>query len=427
MLSYMKGFRRSLDTSHEAVTTVPSACGRSTRGWRRPSGGLMPSPEVLDFTRLLAPIPGEKATGVDLRGDSSPSSLYYKIRGARTAARGAERQLASLESATEEEKKRFVPPDWRPVLDSGVEALSKSSKDLEITAYLIESLVRLHDFPGLRDGFRLARELIERHWDDLYPLPDEDGLETRVAAITGLNGDQAEGTLILPLQMIPITEDTEVGPLTFAHYHEAQSLARLGDAKVREKKIASGAISMDKLQAAIAGTSSKFYITLVEDLQECAAEFAKLGDALTAKCGDAAPPSSSIRSALDSALDVIKDLARAKLPAASASAVPKTDDAKKVTESAEGSSPQANGAISVDAIIRNRDEALGQLLKVAEYFRRTEPHSVVSYALEQAVSWGRMSLPELLTELLEEAPRKNLFKFVGIKPPESAKPEPAKK
>ena len=387
----------------------------------------MPSPEVLDFARLLAPIPGEKATGVDLRADSSPSSVYYKIRGARTAARGAERQMSSLESATEEEKKRFVPPDWRPVLDFGLDALSEKSKDLEVAAYVIESLVRLHNFPGLRDGFRLARELIERDWDGLYPLPDEDGLETRVAAITGLNGDQAEGTLIMPLQMIPITEDTEFGRLTYAHHQEAQSIARIGDAKLREKKIAAGAILMDKLQAAIAGTSSKFYVTLVEDIQQCAAEFAKLGDALTQRCGAAAPPSSSIRAALDNALDVIRDLARAKLPAASSTTPATAGEVKTPADSAEGAPAESNGAVSVDAIIRNRDEALGQLLKVAEYFRRTEPHSVVSYALEQAVSWGRMSLPELLTELLEEAPRKNLFKFVGIKPPESAKPEPAKK
>jgi hypothetical protein len=35
------------------------------------------------------------------------------------------------------------------------------------------------------------------------------------------------------------------------------------------------------------------------------------------------------------------------------------------------------------------------------------------------VRWGKMSLPELLVELIpEDNPRSNLFKWVGIKPPE---------
>ena len=39
---------------------------------------------------------------------------------------------------------------------------------------------------------------------------------------------------------------------------------------------------------------------------------------------------------------------------------------------------------------------------VAEYFRRTEPQSIMPYALEQVVHWGKMSLPELLSELIPE-------------------------
>jgi predicted component of type VI protein secretion system len=68
---------------------------------------------------------------------------------------------------------------------------------------------------------------------------------------------------------------------------------------------------------------------------------------------------------------------------------------------------------------RTREDAFRDLLEIADFFRRTEPHTVVSYALEQIVRWGRMSLPELLAELIPEEPsRKNLFKQVGIKSPE---------
>jgi hypothetical protein len=39
--------------------------------------------------------------------------------------------------------------------------------------------VRIDGFGGLEMGFRLARELVESYWDNLYPQPDEDGLSTR--------------------------------------------------------------------------------------------------------------------------------------------------------------------------------------------------------------------------------------------------------
>src|SRR5205807_10415990 len=97
--------------------------------------------------------------------------LYHRIKDARATARAAERQLATGADGAD-----AGPPDWNPVLQNAVKALAEQSKDLEITAYLIEALLRKHGFAGLRDGFRLAHQLIEQFWDHLYPLPDEDGV-----------------------------------------------------------------------------------------------------------------------------------------------------------------------------------------------------------------------------------------------------------
>jgi type VI secretion system protein ImpA len=381
----------------------------------------MASPDVLDFKTLLAPIPGGKPTGVDLRADPSPGSAYYAIKDARSAARAAERQMVM-----EEEEAASNVPDWRPVVQHATKALAEKTKDLEITAYLIEGLVRLHGFAGLRDGFRLARELVEQFWDGLYPLPDEDGLATRVAPLTGLNGDEAEGTLIHPIARVPITEATSVGRLACTDYQEALALNKIADAKVREKKIAQGAMSLDTIQKAVNESSPKFYGNLVQDLTQCQEEFAKLCAALDKRCAGQAPPASNIRAALTSCLDIIKNLARNKLELA---APPKEEaGAKEAAPAADGAAAAAGPGETVD-VIRTREDAFRNLLKLADFFRRTEPHTPVSYALEQVVRWGRMPLPELLAELIpDEAPRKSLFKQVGIKPPEPPpKAEAAKK
>jgi type VI secretion system ImpA family protein len=57
---------------------------------------------------------------------------------------------------------------------------------------------------------------------------------------------------------------------------------------------------------------------------------------------------------------------------------------------------------SPHAALRSREEALNSLLKVAAFFRSTEPHSPLSYALEQAVRWGKMPLPDLLRDLVRD-------------------------
>lgn len=372
----------------------------------------MPSPDVLDFDRLLAPIPGDRPTGEDLRENAGPSSLYYKVKDARSAARAAERQM---EGGQED----APPPDWKAVVTAATKALAEATKDLEIAAYLIEALCRTSGFAGLRDGFKLSRGLVEQYWDGLYPVPDEEGVATKVAALTGLNGDDAEGTLIAPINRVPITDSASLGRLTYSNYVQATATSRILDAEARENRIAAGAMHPGLFQKAVADTPASFFIAAVDDITLALEEFAGLSVALDNTAGHAAPPTSAIRTALSNVLDAIKDIARAKLPAAPAGG------AAAPSANGDATAPAANGHAETGGdgdgrgerlTIRNRADALEALERLAEYFRRTEPHSLLPYVLEQAVRWGRMPLPDLFAELIpDDQPRLAMFKQVGIR------------
>ena len=85
------------------------------------------------------------------------------------------------------------------------------------------------------------------------------------------------------------------------------------------------------------------------------------------------------------------------------------------TQVAEAGGSAATPAAANAGKVVTRDDAFRLLLQVAEFFRKTEPHSPVSYSLEQAVRWGRMSLPELLADLIgDSSARDEYFKRVGI-------------
>src|SRR5262249_51806813 len=49
--------------------------------------------------------------------------------------------------------------------------------------------------------------------------------------------------------------------------------------------------------------------------------------------------------------------------------------------------------------LRTREEAYRQLMEIAEFLLRTEPHSPTPYVIQRATSWGEMPLPVLVEDL----------------------------
>ena len=66
----------------------------------------------------------------------------------------------------------------------------------------------------------------------------------------------------------------------------------------------------------------------------------------------------------------------------------------------------------------SREDALRVLGEIANFFRRTEPHSPISYTLDEAVRRGRLSWPELLQEVVADLNTRNgILNMLGIRPP----------
>ena len=144
------------------------------------------------------------------------------MRDARKKAGDAERRVRAFELLTEEERKEEPgspePADWEAVSRLSIAALAQS-KDLWITAWLIEALTRLHGFAGLRDGIRLAHLLCDRFWDDVHPQPSkEEGLTPRFMQLGNLNGSDSDGTLVAAIMNVPITAPRTIRPCSCADY-----------------------------------------------------------------------------------------------------------------------------------------------------------------------------------------------------------------
>src|SRR5277367_6838462 len=98
----------------------------------------------VDVQQILQPFAENSASGEDLRLDVTPQSLYFRLRDARSEAR-AEERLADNDPSAE----GGISRHWKTVRDLAIEALGTKSKDLEIAAWLTESLVRSEGLAGL--------------------------------------------------------------------------------------------------------------------------------------------------------------------------------------------------------------------------------------------------------------------------------------
>lgn len=375
----------------------------------------MASPQVIDVEGLLTPISDEAPAGIDPRSDTSPSSLYYRVKDARNAARAAERAAVEIGGPT--------PEEWHEVVDAAVELLTTQGKDIEIAAWMAEALVRVASFPGLRDGLNVIAGIVNGFWDASFPVIDEeDGIEGKVTAVAGLSGSGAVGTLIQPIRLTPLTSSSQWN-FSLWSYEQALDLEKVADPARRQERIDNGAITMEQFQQSVAETSGSHFNELSKDIEECIEALAQMSGAFDAVAGVDSPSTSGLRDILEEVRSALRHFASDKLAAAEAmSAV--YDDADDSAATPEGTAAAA--AESGTAIVRKingyatREEALAELTRIAGYFRTTEPHSPISYTLEDAVRRARMTLPELLVELAEDpAHIQRILMAAGIRAPET--------
>jgi len=359
----------------------------------------MSSLALIDISALLQPISEENMIGEDIRNDTSPTSLYAEIKDARNSARAAERNSVFDGGSTE------AIDNWNKVAVIAPQILSTHSKDVEVACWYTEALIRKGGFQGLRDGFSLIRQLIEQYWaEGLYPQEDEDGTETRVAPISGLNGEGAEGVLLAPIRNTCITDDVQPGPFSLWQYKQAVDAKRMSDAKARAEQLSKIGFSMDDIDRAVEQSSSNYFGNLRDDVTTALAEYRQISRLLVEYCGSyEAPSTRKIIDLLEETLGAINHIAKHKFPAEPISE--DLADGEKATSTPVNKSTTGLPSNAPES----REEAFRQLAIISDFFRKTEPHSPISYALDRAVNWGEMSLHELINELIPDSSSRTTY------------------
>jgi len=113
--------------------------------------------KVLDYDRLMAPVPGDHPGGVLLRNEEAYDQL-------KNALKPQDSDLAS----------GVKGPDYNALIRSAADMIARKSKDLDIATWLTELLTRQYGLTGLTEGVLVMQGLVDNFWPTLFPEIDPD-------------------------------------------------------------------------------------------------------------------------------------------------------------------------------------------------------------------------------------------------------------
>lgn len=283
--------------------------------------------------------------------------------------------------------------DWDFVVQRCATLIETASKDLRLAVWLTEAAAKEYGLRGLAEGLLVLAGLFERFWDQgLYPEAEDGDQEQRIGNLAWIL------SRIPPLMReIPVTDGNggrwSLLDFDIARKHDSDGGKRLAD-----------------MEAARRATSSTFRSQFAADAEYCVNALLALERAADARLGNDAPAFVAARDAVQN----MKDL----LPQAPAEAAPVATATTSLASGAptpSGAAPVAVGA--APGPIATRQQAIAQLREIADFFRRTEPHSPVSYFAEKAAKSGEQDLHTWLRTVVKDSSTlAHIEEILGVQP-----------
>ena len=356
--------------------------------------GVESKPQVIDLEALLSPISEEKPSGETMRY----SGLYDEISEARRADEDVEQG---------DWKVALKIADFRKVIDLAVPALTSDTKDLQIAVWLTEALSKQHGFAGLRDGLKLVGGLQDKFWETLFPEIDEGDMEGRANAIEWVAMQTS-----LAIKQAKITQGDGYSYFDWEdskrfdipnNIETLDSADRAKYSELQEQASKENRVTADRWRVAFAASRRNFYEEVALAIEECWAECKELNRVIEEKFDRNQMPGLGV---LEKSLEAVQTQVKKFLEEKRAEEPdPEVEETEADGEQVEGEVVVATDGSRVAATggaIQSRAEALKRLGQLAEFFRKSEPHSPVSYLVQRAVKWGNMPLDSWLQEVVKD-------------------------
>jgi type VI secretion system protein ImpA len=363
--------------------------------------------------KIVAPISQDNPCGIDIRllDLSDPrAEQYEQLKELRNQLRREERKSVETDNTIV-----IVPKEWQKVINYAVILLSKHTKDIEITSWLLEGLTRVKSFSGLSEGLEVFSSLIEKYQKKLYPSLEEDEDDaSRLASIAMLAGKYEIGTLIIPLYYHNIIV-TNVGN-NFNAWTIRQLLEK---ANVTEGDVRISALreSAD-LKSAIFDLEKEEFAEIYSRLEKLHSNFKKFNSVITKVFGRFTPSFTTLEKTINYCLGIAKSVNETTEVGNPTSASDDSDELNDQTQVTTNSRQQPVQNISLNSLTVahiNRQNAVQLLDLVADFFQESEPHSPISHTLKRAIRWLKLDISEFMCDVMQDERARDWYcKITGV-------------
>lgn len=370
---------------------------------------------------LLTPLPGGEPSGESMRY----APAYAQIRDARFE----EDQNLPMGEWTRPLKKA----DWKAMEALCTDVLSKSSKDLQVAGWLTEAWTRRYGLDGLVAGAQLLEGLCRGFWDDVHPRGEDGDIDLRIAPFFWANDTFAQA-LLLHVPLMPLLDT--VPPYLSLNDWQRASAAEFAAGASRNSKEEGAATRQELFKQALG------HLPQLARLDETAKQAMDAWNALIRlldeQLGNESPSLSKVSANLHQIRLAVRSLLQNQDPREAekaehpATTAPETTDFYAHTAATETDAMQPLNALAPSAPntqadapqalpaiptkVTTRAEAYRLLELAAAFLEQTEPHSPTPYLIKRAITWGRLPLPELMQEVIqEEGDISRYFSLLGIK------------
>ena len=352
----------------------------------------------MDIDSLMQPLSAQSICGEDM----SFSTEFDTIQDLR---RYDDPSLSQGEWVTD-----LKTADWPGVVKLCEQLLQQRTRDLRVVGWWAEARAHLQGYTGLADGVELAARLCEQQWPHLHPLPEGQDMELRVGSLGWMLAQVSTLAKALPVMRLAGR------PLSLQDMEAARTLQQALDRSAEGGPPVSieGKVTLDMVSRAQRETPSQTLIDTRDAARRLKAGLLQLQQVVDSHLGQEGPAFSSAKEAVDAALHGLDRLVRDS-GAEGVAATPGATEGESLNPAAAAPTGAAGG---VGGPLASRAQALAQLRQVAEFFRRTEPHSPVAYLADKAARWGDMPLHAWLRAVMKDPNSlSQLEDLLGVEPP----------
>jgi type VI secretion system protein ImpA len=315
---------------------------------------------MIDHGQFLSEVPSSPPCGPEMT--YAPEFLALE-----QAARGKQEQQYGDTIIPAEE------PDWQAVESSALQLLQKS-KDIRIAGLLCRAWTNTAGFLGLARGLDLMAILLDQHWEHIHPLAEDDDYFMRMNAVSILN--DVAGLL----RELRQTEFVRSNFGTFT-VRDAEVLARGQRAESNVQ------LTLEQLRLGIEDASQRGDPSLLA-LPHAKGSLQRIIQICTEKLPSHQHPDLGN---IQSLVGLLSDL------------LPKSATTMESSTTVEDPvlSPAHRPVTALE--IKTRDDAIKQMVKIAEFLESTEPTNPASLLIRRSARLMGMGFIDILRELAPQS------------------------